>query len=95
MTRKVLITGASSDIGIAVCRLYLDNKCSVTGFYNKGQPGLTKLDEEYPELTLHQLDFESPKNTESFIEKRGGRERPKDRKTDKRENTSYIAARHS
>jgi len=72
MTRKVLITGASSDIGIAVCRLYLDNKCSVTGFYNKGQPGLTILDKEYPELTLHQLDFESPKNIESFIEERGG-----------------------
>ena len=69
MTRKVLITGASSDIGIAICRLYLTNKFRVTGLFNKGQPRLTNLSEEYPELTLHQLDFESPKNIESFIHK--------------------------
>ena len=69
MTRKVLITGASSDIGIAICRLYLTNKFRVTGLFNKGQPRLTNLSEEYPELTLHQLDFESPKNIENFIHK--------------------------
>ena len=68
MTRKVLITGASSDIGMAVCRLYLDSKCQVLGLYNKGQPGLIRLSEEYPELTLHQLDFESPENVERFIQ---------------------------
>jgi len=69
MTQKVLITGASSDIGIATCRLYLSNKCQVLGLYNKGQPGLSRLDEEYQELTLHQLDFESPTEVESFIQK--------------------------
>ena len=68
MTRKVLITGASSDIGMAVCRLYLDNKCQVLGLYNKGQPGLIRLSEEYSELTLHQLDFESPESVERFIQ---------------------------
>ena len=68
MTRKVLITGASSDIGMAVCRLYLNNKSQVLGLYNKGRPELIRLSEEYPKLTLHQLDFESPENTENFIQ---------------------------
>jgi len=67
MTREVLITGASSDIGIAVCRLYLANKCRVLGLYNQGQPALTRLAEEYPDLTLRQLDFESLENVENFI----------------------------
>ena len=69
MTREVLITGASSDIGIAVCHLYLANKYRVLGMYNQGQPALTRLAEEHPGLTLHQLNFDSPKNTENFIQK--------------------------
>ncbi len=68
MTREVLITGASSDIGIAVCRLYLAKKFRVLGLYNQGQLALTHLAEEHPDLTLHQLNFESPKNIENFIQ---------------------------
>ncbi len=68
MTREVLITGASSDIGIAVCRLYLAKKFRVLGLYNQGQLALTRLAEGHPDLTLHQLNFESPKNIENFIQ---------------------------
>ncbi len=69
MTRQVLITGASSDIGIAICRLYLANKYRVLGLHNQGQPTLTRLAEEQPGLTLHQLNFETSANIERFIEK--------------------------
>ena len=72
MTHQVLITGVSSDIGIAICRKYLANKSRVLGLYNQGQPALTRLAEEYPELTLHQLNFESPENIENFIQKERG-----------------------
>ena len=65
--KKVLILGASSDIGIALCRLYLANKCRVLGLYNQGQSVLTHLAEEYPGLTLCQLNFDSPENIENFI----------------------------
>ena len=68
MIREVLITGASSDIGIAICRQYLSNKFRVLGLYNQGQPALTRLARESPALTLHQLNFESPENTEDFIQ---------------------------
>ena len=69
MTRKVLVTGASSDIGIAICSLYLANKYNVLGLYNKGQSALTQIAEEQPRLELNQLDFESPDNIENFIQK--------------------------
>ena len=64
----VLITGASSDIGTAICRLYLANKCHVLGLYNQGQLALTNLAEENPKLTLLQLDFETPENIENFLQ---------------------------
>ena len=67
MTRQVLVTGASSDIGIAVCRLYLANNYRVLGLYNKGQSSLIQLAEQASNLTLHQLNFETPENIEQFI----------------------------
>jgi 3-oxoacyl-[acyl-carrier protein] reductase len=68
MTRQLLITGASSDIGISICRQYLSKKFRVLGLYNQGQPALSDLAEEYAELTLHQLNFESSEDTEKFIQ---------------------------
>ena len=69
MTRKVLITGASSDIGIAICRQFLSLQFRVLGLYNQGQAALKRLAEEHPNLTLQQLNFETPENIESFIQK--------------------------
>lgn len=69
MTRKVLITGASSDIGIAICRQFLSVQFRVLGLYNQGQAALKRLAEEHPNLTLQQLNFETPENIESFIQK--------------------------
>jgi 3-oxoacyl-[acyl-carrier protein] reductase len=68
MTRQLLITGASSDIGISICRQYLSKNFRVLGLYNQGQTALTKLAEEHPELTLYQLNFESSEDTERFIQ---------------------------
>ena len=69
MTRKVLITGASSDIGIAICRQFLSVQFRVLGLYNQGQAALKRLAEEHPNLTLQQLNFETPENIETFIQK--------------------------
>ncbi len=67
MTPQVLITGASSDIGMAVCRQYLAHGYRVLGLYNNGQPDFSRMVEERPELTAHSLNFESAENTENFI----------------------------
>ena len=69
MIRKVLVTGAGSDIGIAICRQYLSVGHPVLGLYNNGQPALTDLGKEYPGFTPIQLNFESSENVEKFIQK--------------------------
>jgi NAD(P)-dependent dehydrogenase (short-subunit alcohol dehydrogenase family) len=68
MTREVLISGAGSDIGIAICRQYLSKNFRVLGLYNQGQPALTRLAKENPDLTLRQLNFENPESIEFFIQ---------------------------
>ena len=73
MTREVLITGASSDIGIAICRQYLSNNCRVLGLFNQGQPALNHLAKKNSSLTLFSLNFESPENIENFIQKEQSR----------------------
>jgi len=68
MTREVLITGAASDIGIAICLQYLFKGYRVLGLYNKGKAALTHLAKENSNLTLYPLDFTSPENIENFIQ---------------------------
>ena len=41
--RQVLITGASSDIGVATCKKYLAEGFKVIGHYNKGQTSVFDL----------------------------------------------------
>ena len=41
--RQVLITGASSDIGVATCKKYLAEGFKVIGHYNKGQTSFFDL----------------------------------------------------
>jgi 3-oxoacyl-[acyl-carrier protein] reductase len=41
--RKVLVTGASSDIGLAVCRQYLEQGWQVIGHFRNHRPELDKL----------------------------------------------------
>ena len=73
MKREVLITGAASDIGIAICLKYLSKGYRVLGLYNQGQPALTRLAKEHSNLTLNPLDFVSPQNIEDFIQKEQSR----------------------
>lgn len=58
--RSVLITGASSDIGLATARRYLSEGWRVIGHYRNERPELTALLQEFPAIELWQQDFTDP-----------------------------------
>jgi 3-oxoacyl-[acyl-carrier protein] reductase len=56
--RTVFVVGASSAIGLAVCRLYLDHGWGVLAHFNKNRQGLDKLlSESDGRLELIQIPF--------------------------------------
>ena len=55
--RKVLILGASSDIGLAVTRKYLEAGFLVTGHFYRNQEALRSLSLAHPGLDLLKLDL--------------------------------------
>lgn len=56
--RTVFVVGASSAIGLAVCRRYLDHGWDVLAHFNKNRQGLDKLLSESPgRLELIQIPF--------------------------------------
>ena len=60
---NVLITGASSDIGIEVCKIFLDEGWNVFGQYNKNIYPLEELKKRFPKnMNLIKLDFLEDKN---------------------------------
>jgi NAD(P)-dependent dehydrogenase (short-subunit alcohol dehydrogenase family) len=65
--RQVLVTGASSDIGLAVCRKYLENDYKVVGHYHRGQRAFFQLLETSSNMTSIQVDFSNPENLERSI----------------------------
>lgn len=65
--RQVFVTGASSDIGLAVCRKYLENGYKVIGHYHQGQSAFFDLLETSSNMTSIQIDFSDPKNLEQSI----------------------------
>jgi NAD(P)-dependent dehydrogenase (short-subunit alcohol dehydrogenase family) len=65
--RQVFITGASSDIGCAICKLYLAEGYSVVGHYYNGQPAFFDLVESSPNMTAIQIDFADPQNLEDAL----------------------------
>jgi len=66
--RHALITGASSDIGLCICRLYLDQGYRVAAHCNTGRAELRDLAAAEPGLTLLQIDFSDSGNLEAAIE---------------------------
>jgi NAD(P)-dependent dehydrogenase (short-subunit alcohol dehydrogenase family) len=69
MTRQILITGASSDIGLALCQKYLDQGDSIVALYNSGHPQFFKFIEEHKNIRPLQIDFSDPINLEQALEK--------------------------
>jgi len=68
--RKVLITGASSDIGLAVCRKYLEQDWHVIGHYRSQRPELEKLrGDNFQEW---QCDFSNQTEFEKTLKERNG-----------------------
>ena len=68
MTRQVLITGANSDIGIAVCRRYLADKYRVIAHYRNDVSELDRLQKEMAtRLIPYQADFADSKAVEQML----------------------------
>ena len=68
MTRQVLITGANSDIGIAVCKRYLADKYRVIAHYRNDVSELDRLREEMgARLIPCRADFADPKAVEQML----------------------------
>ncbi|YCI27886.1 SDR family oxidoreductase [Erwinia sp. PK3-005] len=45
----VLVTGASGDIGLAICRQFLQQQCQVYALYKSHRDGLTQLKSSHPQ----------------------------------------------
>lgn len=55
----VIITGASGDIGIAMCESLLENGASISVVYNKGKERIEELKKKFPKKKIdeYQVDF--------------------------------------
>ena len=58
--RQVFITGASSDIGLAACRLYLSRGYRVLAHHFRGRPDFDALAADAPHLTPVRIDLSDP-----------------------------------
>jgi len=65
--QQVLITGASSDIGIATSKKYLENGFHVVGYYNRGQDSFFELLDASPKMQAIQIDLSNPITTEKIF----------------------------
>ena len=69
MKKKILITGASSDIGISVVERYIKEGWNVTAHFNKSSKKLKKLKSLNNNLELLFFDFKNIDKFEKFIKK--------------------------
>ena len=67
--KKILILGASSDIGLKTIDLFLAHNWKVYAHYNKGSKKLTNLKKNYKNLNLIKLNFKNNKNIEKKVKK--------------------------
>ena len=63
--RKVLILGASSDIGLAMAQKYLDAGFRVTGHFHRNPEALRSLSLSHPGLDLLELDLSDLSSVQS------------------------------
>jgi 3-oxoacyl-[acyl-carrier protein] reductase len=69
--KTILILGASSDIGIATCMVFLKKNWNVIGHYYSNNYKLKVLKEKYPgKLALFKLNLENPELINSFLKKK-------------------------
>jgi NAD(P)-dependent dehydrogenase (short-subunit alcohol dehydrogenase family) len=67
--QQVLITGASSDIGIETCKKYISKGFNVIGHYNLGQDEFFKLVDSSQNMQAIQIDMSDHDNIEkAFVE---------------------------
>ncbi|MBF7978701.1 SDR family NAD(P)-dependent oxidoreductase [Rahnella laticis] len=67
--KNILVTGASGDIGLAVCAEYLNQQCQVFALYNSNASSLEALKNQHPDgskLNIIQCDL-SDKNAVSGL----------------------------
>ena len=69
MKKKIFISGASSDIGIALVEKYIENGWSVTAHYNKNNKKLADLCNLNGDLELFYFDFTNIIKFERFLRK--------------------------
>ena len=67
--KKILILGASSDIGLKTIDLFLAHNWKVYAHYNKESKKLTSLKKNYKNLNLIKLEFKNNKNIEKKVKK--------------------------
>ena len=68
LVRQVLVTGANSDIGIAVCRRYLGEGYRVIAHYRENKPEFDRLRAEMgARLVYYRADFTDPKAVEQML----------------------------
>jgi 3-oxoacyl-[acyl-carrier protein] reductase len=65
---KVLITGASSDIGLAICEYYIEQGWKVLAHHRSARAELTNLTVKYPkDIELVKIDFNDSNKLESKL----------------------------
>ena len=68
--KKVLIIGASSDIGIDTCKKFLENNWEITAHFNKNNRELKNLKKEYKsKINLLKIDLKNIYILEKFLNK--------------------------
>lgn len=58
--KNIVITGASGDIGLGLCKKYLEQSCQVYALYNQDDSGLLALQQQHPNgqnLAIHRCDI--------------------------------------
>ena len=69
-SKKILILGASSDIGIATTKLFLEKGWDVVGHYNNNLKSLKKLMSKYNKLKVFKFDLRNIYEFEKYISKK-------------------------
>ncbi|AVJ17711.1 SDR family oxidoreductase [Serratia rhizosphaerae] len=68
--KNVLITGASGDIGLAICKKYLDQGATVYAVYHNDASGLEKLKNKHPQgqaLNIHQCNVSDVQSVDELV----------------------------
>ncbi len=68
--KKILILGASSDIGFKTINLFLEDGWEVFAHFNKNEKKLQYLKNDFEKINLIKYDFKNTKNLESQIKKK-------------------------